>query len=193
MAEAQKILMVPSVLDRLIDYDRDDPDYEEHDDESGVITTTPYTAEFLMNQIVRDLENLLQTTRTATRALPAEYAELSASVYQYGLPDRISFGVTDADNERLADEVRRAIALFEPRLHSVRVRIERSAIETGQIDFLISAQIRARPVPKLVHFDARLSTGGRSFRVSERTGAASTESTLEYRLAQVQETAATGP
>lgn len=170
---APRLLMMPSVLDRLIDYDRDDPDFDAdaESEGTGTLSTTPYATDFLLRHLERDLENLLQTSRGSLKPLGPEYEELSTSIYQYGLPDRVSFRSTSTDQERLADEVRRAIANFEPRLQHVQVLLQEESLDGGQIKFLIRGQVRLRPAPRTVHFDAKLSTTLRAFKVNERTAA----------------------
>ena len=70
----------------------------------------------------RDLEWLLNTRRNPNAA-PDSMAELSQSLFNYGLPDFSSLVATNApkDRQKLLVEVERTVALFEPRLRNMRV------------------------------------------------------------------------
>jgi type VI secretion system lysozyme-like protein len=183
----------PSILDRLIDYDRDDDapadttedttlEGTEAPFESHFIHTQRFDAAFLCKAVERDLNNLLRTLRTQVDALPPHLAELATSVYCYGLPDRTSFGFTAEVTERVADDVRAVVALFEPRLHNIRVALESDPRDPGLVHFVISGRVRARPAPQVIHFDARLSPAAKTFTVKERSSQAASEDLFEYYL-----------
>ncbi len=187
MSEESEILLSPSILDRLIDYDRDDNGSgddrltpAEEAEESGFINMHRFDSKFLCRCVERDLNNLLRTIRSHADALPAHLGELSGSIYQYGLPDRTAFGFTVEATEQVAQDVRAAVAQFEPRLRNVSVSLESDAADPGLLHFVISGRVRARPTPQVIHFDARLSPQSKTFTVKERASHGATEDLLAY-------------
>src|ERR1700689_1330879 len=111
------------LIDRLIDNERD-----RGRDRSIPLSpaSDPYRARSasvrgLKAALRRDLEWLLNTRRNPYAA-PESMAELSQSLYNYGLPDFSSFSAdAPKDRQKLQVEIERTIALFEPRLRNIRV------------------------------------------------------------------------
>lgn len=96
----------PSLLDRLIDKE----------------SARGYDPIRLTEAIRRDLESLLNTRLTATD-LRSEFAEVTASVLNYGIPDLSSFDhLTIEQNDKLLQSIEEQIAAFEPRLTDIQVR-----------------------------------------------------------------------
>ena len=140
----------PSVLDRLTDMDP----------RSGVDTRTSYAESLraFKGAVQRDLEWLLNTRRTAEPA-PEGYDEVCRSLYHYGLPDITSVGRESAqDRSRLLKGVEDAIALFEPRLSNVTVRLVEMEGEQQrrELRFLVDATLLMDPTPEQVVFDTVL-------------------------------------
>lgn len=154
--DVQAILM-PSVLDRLID------------PESGVAGRNPsHAADRIVNAVRRDLEDLLNTHQSQGD-LPAEYVELTNSVFTYGLPDPPM--LTEVALER-SQEVGRIletlIRRFETRLQDVRVRlVDPGEVRHGRMRFHIEARMDLEPSPE-IGFETvvELSTGHASVKSS---------------------------
>ena len=105
----------------------------------------------------RDLEWLLNTRRNPLAA-PDSMAELSQSLYNYGLPDFSALSANaPKDRQKLLGELERTIALFEPRLRNVRViLVEGSGVGTRTLRFQIEGALQMDPSPEHISFDAEL-------------------------------------
>jgi type VI secretion system protein ImpF len=148
------INVTPSLLDRLIDL------------EPANSTDPPATRSQSVRQLKlalrRDLEWLLNTRRIPEEA-PEAYAQVIHSLYHYGLPDVTSLALNSPrDKSRLLRTIELALADFEPRLASVRVR----AIDDGTsaprvLRFQIEGLLKMDPAPEQILFDTtlQLSTG----------------------------------
>lgn len=135
-----------SILDRLIDL------------EPGA-SREPVRERFLnfergRESVIRDLENLLNTKSHAV-PVPTAYKEVGNSLHVYGLPDFTSRDPkTLAVRQQLRQEVEKAIALFEPRIRNVTVRVETAAsVDERNVWFRISGLLVLDPVAEPVTFD----------------------------------------
>lgn len=148
MAHLDEQQLIPSVLDRLIDLhperSTDDPQ-----DRSQVLRE-------LKESVRRDLENLLNSKRQYF-LWPKEYEELERSLANYGVADftGATFAGT-SDRANLARNIERTILQFEPRLVSVRVRLEETDKLKRQLRFTVDAMLQAYPSPEPVTFDSVL-------------------------------------
>ncbi len=138
--------MQGSILDRLIDMELD----------SRVGEPAQYrniTYSQLRAMVERDLENLLNT-RCFPNEIPDSCKELRKSVLVYGLPDFTSKNpsVPSVCTE-LRQEIERAIALFEPRLRNVTVRVESPARGERRVKFRINALLKLEEESEPVSFD----------------------------------------
>jgi type VI secretion system protein ImpF len=106
-----------------------------------------------------DLEWLLNTRRIAD-AVPEDLKEVERSVYCYGLPDLASLNLNpdsrQADQDRLAAIIARAIELFEPRILNVHVRVDPRPHAPHDVHFRVSGRLQMRPRPEPVAYDADL-------------------------------------
>lgn len=156
-----EIRITPSVLDRLLD------DRPEETREAPVSRQT--SVRLLKDTVRRDLEWLLNTRLESGGLTEAELPEVSRSLALFGLPDFTSANVfTSEGQEGLRRTVERAIRVFEPRLESVRVALERVAENERAVRFRIEAQLRIEPTPEPVVFDTMLQAGSGDFRVKEK-------------------------
>ena len=137
--------MMASLLDRLIDA------------EPGVsrepvqhrLTTFRQAKE----AVGRDLENLLNTKNYVSSHCEG-YRELGNSLMMYGLPDFTSTNPKSAAvRQRLRQELEKAIALFEPRLRNVSVRVEDGGSDERSLRFKINALLYLAPALEPVVFD----------------------------------------
>jgi type VI secretion system protein ImpF len=139
--------LVPSVLDRLLDYDpqvsREAP------------ASQHQVLRELKQSVRRDLENLLNT-RVRNLSWPPHLEELNRSLVDYGLPDFTGMSLGSADDRaafcRLVEAV---IRRYEPRFQSVSVQPQDSAEPLDRtLRFRIDALLRVEPVPEPVVFDS---------------------------------------
>lgn len=134
-----------SVLDRLIDYE-------------PAVSSEPVQNRLPgINQIkaavVRDLENLLNTKRNIF-PVPAEYREVSNSLFVYGLRDFTSEDPRSPTiKQQLRNDVEKTISRFDSRLRNVIVRLEASAQNERNVRFRISGLLVVDPVTEPVSFD----------------------------------------
>jgi type VI secretion system protein ImpF len=155
-----------SLLDRLID--------KEPDTKSEAALTRPQSVRLLKASLRRDLEWLLNTRRIAEEA-GDEFPELSASLYNYGLPDFTSFSVgSPKDRLKLLRVLEITIRNFEPRLDAVRI----TPIETANagsfnrvLRFQIEGLLKMDPAPEQVSFDTVLQLTSGEYQVKGDRGA----------------------
>jgi type VI secretion system protein ImpF len=139
----------PSLIDRLTDLEpgvRDDPQ-----------TTREESARLFRLSVERDVEWLLNTRRTMQPA-PPNCPELRRSAHEFGLPDTTGLAVgTKVGRERLLGDLRDALARFEPRLASPRVRlVDAAQVNAPQMRFVVEATLVMDPSPEQVVFDTVL-------------------------------------
>ena len=123
--------MKASLLDRLIDNTLD----------TGVPFSPGGGISFgqLRSALERDLENLLNS-RCFPEDIPESFTEVWKSLLLYGLADLTTRNVTTPSGRSgLCQEIERSIALFEPRLHNVLVRLEIRSENDRRLMFKISA------------------------------------------------------
>jgi type VI secretion system protein ImpF len=154
------VIVTQSVLDRLIDEDR------------NLVTDPPITraesVRRLRASVRRDLEWLLNTRRTPFPA-GKDMTHLYHSLYNYGLPDfsTVSLG-SFADRTRLLRSIEEAVAIFEPRLSDPKVNLVDSAglsAATRMIRFQIDAYLKMDPAPEHVSFDTVLELTNGEYQV----------------------------
>jgi type VI secretion system protein ImpF len=140
-----------SVLDRLIDTD------PKHSAEPPL--TRAQSLRELKAGLKRDLEWLLNTRRTINPA-PDSARETLRSVYHYGFADISSRSMLSTqDHTDLAREMESVIAVFEPRLKRVKVRMEPLSDNYRTLRFIIEGLLNVDPAPEPVRFDTVLELG----------------------------------
>ncbi len=147
-------LLLPSVLDRLID---EDPQvHQEPPRDRNQLLRDMKLA------VRRDLENLLNT-RIRCLPCPAELTELEQSLVNYGTPDLTGASLgSSKEREEFRRKIQAVIVLFEPRLKKLNVSLHGQTVAIDRtIRFHIEAMLQAEPAPEPVAFDStlRLSTG----------------------------------
>ena len=121
----------------------------------------------------RDLEWLLNTRRNPLAATEA-MAELSQSLYNYGLPDFSALSINSPkDRDRLLLELENTVALFEPRLKDIHVAMVDDATEgySRTIHFQIEAMLQMDPAPEQVSFDTILQLSSGEYQIRGERGA----------------------
>lgn len=157
-----KVSLLPSILDRLI---------EPRDGESVDLTSRGQSIRELEEAVRRDLQDLLNTRRTAIDGYP-EDSELARSIYTFGLPELSSFNPTVPDQQKTLKEIiERAIRTFEPRLMDVRVTTIQPDSASGRgLRMSVEALLRADPAPLPVTFDTVVKSGSGEWQVVETGG-----------------------
>jgi len=163
MARPDELIVTPSVLDRLIDL-------EPRQSEDSP-STRAQSVRRLRAAVRRDLEWLLNTRRNPDAA-PESLAELSQSVYNYGLPDFSAVSLNSPkDRDWLLVEVERTVALFEPRLKDVRVTLLETEGFQRILHFQIDGMLQMDPAPEQVSFDTILQLTNGEYQIRGERGA----------------------
>jgi type VI secretion system protein ImpF len=163
MARPDELIVTPSVLDRLIDL-------EPRQSEDSP-STRAQSVRRLRAAVRRDLEWLLNTRRNPDAA-PESLAELSQSVYNYGLPDFSAVSLNSPkDRDWLLVEVERTVALFEPRLKDVRVTLLETEGFQRILHFQIDGMLQMDPAPEQVSFDTILQLSNGEYQIRGERGA----------------------
>ncbi len=154
--------LLPSILDRLI---------EPRENETIDLTLRGQSVRELEEAVRRDLQDLLNTRRTAIDGYP-EDSELAQSLHTYGLPELSSYNPTVPDQQRTLKEIiERTIRTFEPRLTDVHVTTIQADVASGRgLRMSIEALLRVDPAPLPVTFDTVVKPGTGEWQVVE-TGA----------------------
>jgi type VI secretion system protein ImpF len=146
---ASDSVVTVSVLDRLID---EDP-RNSHEAQP----TRAQSVRRLKEGVRRDLEWLLNTRRVAVP--PDEgLEEVNRSIYVFGLPDFTTYSLASpADQAKLMRQLQAAVAIFEPRLASVRiVAVDNTTASSRTLRFRVEGLLLMDPAPEHVSFDTVL-------------------------------------
>ncbi len=159
MAKADSDLTVtPSLIDRLIDRD---PRAE-----SDPHTTRAQSIRQMKASLRRDLEWLLNTRRNPDAA-GESLAEVSHSLFNYGLPDFSALSLNSPrDRGHLLVELEKTVAIFEPRLKEVRVTLVDAPGNAMRIvHFQIEGMLQMDPSPEQVSFDTTLQLSSGEYQI----------------------------
>ena len=149
-----------SVLDRLLDFEprlAGDPPLSWSD-----------SVNRLRDAVRRDIEWLLNTRRISEPA-SADFPEVQASLYHFGLPDISSLSRDSSETpETLRRRIEECIRLFEPRLTAVQVLTRETAASDVHhaMHFSIQAILDMEPNPERVTFDTVLEVGSGEFSIT---------------------------
>jgi type VI secretion system protein ImpF len=88
---------------------------------------------------------------------------VSTSVLNFGMPSFAGRTLTSIDPMQAAEQLRRAVELFEPRLRAVRVRptqpVHEARRDTGAVlEFMIDAELWGQPVAQRMQISTRIDT-----------------------------------
>jgi type VI secretion system protein ImpF len=137
--------LLPPLLDRLVDTE---PDSQREPVQSRLASFSQYRA-----AVLRDLDALLNARRVIEPP-PPDMNEVNRSLFIYGLPDFTSDNPHSlAVKQRLRQDIERTVALFEPRLKNVLVRLEADGTEARKLHFRISGLLVSGTVAEPVAFD----------------------------------------
>ena len=136
--------IIPSILDRLID---NDPDLSHETAQERYLDIRQIKA-----QVVRDLENLLNTRRHIFDP-PDGFKEVSESLFTYGVNDFTSQNPGNISvRKAVKQDIEKVIARFEPRLKNVSVIVESDSM-VNSLRFRINAMLVVEPESEPVSFD----------------------------------------
>ncbi len=149
--------LTPSILDRLID-----------PESAGNAIMTGYSADRMFKAVLRDLEDLLNTRRTAG-IIPIHLDEVQTSIVAYGLPDINSADATaTASRHEIAEAIRVVIERYENRLQDVNVVLlnPEDDLARQSVKFRVDARLAVDPFPDIA-FDTILEMGSGHYTISE--------------------------
>ncbi len=136
--------IIPSILDRLID---NDPDLSQEAAQDRYMDIRQIKA-----QVVRDLENLLNTRRHIFDP-PEGFREVAESLFTYGVSDFTSQNPGNISVKKsIRQDIEKVIARFEPRLRNVSVVVEGDS-RINSLRFRINAMLVVEPESEPVSFD----------------------------------------
>ena len=141
MAHVEQVEAAQSVWDRLSDAQ------ERPATPAGSLRT-------LKESIRRDLEEVLNTRRPASRELHA-FSLAKASVVNYGLEDFIGLSYSSVP-QTVQDAVQRCLKQYEPRLRDVQVSVLSTPLGRREILLHIEAVLPVQPAVEIVLFDTML-------------------------------------
>ena len=139
--------LVPSVLDRLLDFDRSART-------ENLKSQVQVLAE-LRESVRRDLADILNL-HVRCRTFPPELTELNQSPLSIGIPDAATVQLgSDQGRNQLVKQIERTIRQFEPRFKTVKVSLQENADSLDRtFRFRIDALLHAYPAPEPVVFDS---------------------------------------
>ena len=132
--------LTPSILDRLID-----------PESGGTAWRRGYGVEEMIQSVLRDLEDLLNTRQT-DGGLAASLPDVHSSILGYGLPDLTSLNaITPEQRLQIGRVIEECVGLFEPRLKDVRAMLLDTAGKNERsLHFRIEARLCLDPAPEVV-------------------------------------------
>lgn len=155
-SDFEHLVTVP-LLDRLID--RDPKNSQEP------MLTRAQSVRLLKESLRRDLEWLLNTRRIKEESTDPK-AELTNSLYNYGLPDVTHYTLSSVrDQNRLAWLLETTVTTFEPRLKNAKVFMEPVERGSMQIRFRVDGLLMMDPAPERVSFDTTLDLCSQDYSV----------------------------
>ncbi|MBX3439202.1 MAG: type VI secretion system baseplate subunit TssE [Planctomycetaceae bacterium] len=151
-------LLVPSVLDRLID--------ENPRAATEIAPTRSQALREAKNSVRRDLENLLNTKRRFA-VWPQEWEDLESSLANYGVPDFSGPSFAGPTGRKaLCRVLQEVIHRFEPRFRSVVVELlDENNQNRRSLRFRVKALLDVYPAPEVISFDSRLEPNTRTITV----------------------------
>lgn len=152
--------LIPSIIDRLIDYDPD----KKVDTEK----TRNQVIKELRESIRRDLENLLNT-RLPCMKLEKGDEILSGTPVYYGIPDFSGANLESSEGrEQFRSAIESAIKKHETRFKTVTVELLSDVNELDRtLHFRVDAMLNVEPAVKPIVFDSSLEPVTRIFEVKD--------------------------
>ncbi|WP_047391530.1 type VI secretion system baseplate subunit TssE [Chitinibacter sp. ZOR0017] len=153
----RQALIVPSILDRLLDDEPDQPQRDQH---------MLFDISQFRRALARDLEYLLNTRLMEQDEVFAASPLAADSMLQFGIPDLSGVSLLNPqDREHLRDRLRKAIERHEPRLSRVRISLDAPRELERHLRFRVDAILKVHPTRPPVSFDATLQLSSNVYRV----------------------------
>jgi type VI secretion system protein ImpF len=144
--------LLPCFLERLSD---DESSSQKESREQRVISLKRYR-----ESVLRDLEVLLNTTRSMSREQMEEFGEVAGSVVNYGSPNLCGLSVSSISIEQVEREIASVITLFEPRIDkdslSIKVNVKPEDMSSNAVSFSIEGELWAKPIPEQLYLRTEL-------------------------------------
>jgi len=158
--EHQRILITPSVLDRLLD---DWP--KEQVEAQG---QPHFDLNLLKRAVARDMEALLNARSVDLDRDIEAYPQARNSMLDFGITDLSSLSLLDpGDRGYLRDKIRVTVERHEPRLARVRVSLDAPSGTERMLRFQVDAILNVLPTRPPVRFDATLLLSSNSCQIRE--------------------------
>lgn len=158
--ERQRLLITPSVLDRLLD------DHPREQVESHL--HQHFDLNRLKRAVARDLEALLNSRNVNLEEDIERFPLARQSVIDFGITDLSSLSLLDpGDRAYLRDKIRITLERHEPRLERVVVSLDAPAGSERMLRFRVDALLKVLPSRPPVSFDATLQLSSNSCQVRE--------------------------
>lgn len=158
--ERHRLLITPSVLDRLLD---DNPR-----EQVESLLQQNYDLNRLKRSVARDLEALLNSRSVDLDDDIVRFPQARNSVVDFGITDLSSLSLLDpGDRAYLRDKIRITVERHEPRLGKVRVSLDAPEGNERMLRFRVDALLKVLPSRPPVRFDATLQLSSNSCQVRE--------------------------
>jgi type VI secretion system protein ImpF len=158
--ERQRLLVTPSVLDRLLD------DHPQEQVESHL--QQHFDLNRLKRSVARDLEALLNSRHVDLDEDIERFPLARQSVVDFGITDLSSLSLLDpGDRAYLRDKIRITLERHEPRLERIVVSLDAPAGNERMLRFRVDALLKVLPSRPPVSFDATLQLSSNSCQVRE--------------------------
>lgn len=136
------------VLDRLIDY--------EPEASQEPMASRSRNLRNFRRSVRRDLEWLLNTNEFI-QEVPPDLKQIEHSLLTYGIPDLTGSNPRHpVSQDQLCNVIARKIAIFEPRLSGVVIRVVPGNEDERSLRLRIEAQLLVDPAPEFIAFDTQL-------------------------------------
>ncbi|WP_236251020.1 type VI secretion system baseplate subunit TssE [Jeongeupia sp. HS-3] len=147
----------PSVLDRLLDDEPDQPPG------SGWML---FDMPDFKRALARDLEALLNTRTIDYSELFEAHPLAAESMVGFGIPDLSGISLLNPqDREFLREKIRKSIERHEPRLGRVRISLEAPRELERALRFRVDAILKVHPHKPPVSFDATLQLSSNVYKI----------------------------
>jgi len=146
-------------------------------DESGerviasrrILPRTAISEPVLRREVARDLEALMNTVALESSLDLDGCDYVRRSVLNYGLPDLAHRTIDETSLDSIKDEIKTALARFEPRLVPDTIRVMRDeTVDRAQlrIRFVVNAELLCKPVDVPVEFIAEVDLDSAKIQIS---------------------------
>jgi type VI secretion system protein ImpF len=123
----------------------------------------------LRREVAHDLEALANTVALESSLDLSGYEQVRRSVLNYGLPDLAHRSIDESSLDGIKDEIRVALANYEPRLAAETIRVERDTdVDRAElkIRFVVNADLLCQPVAVPVEFIAEVELDSAKVQIS---------------------------